>query len=172
MAWDVEISPERFEEHDVIGAVHCAAFNDTYEAAVVAGLRDGGFAIASLVARVDGQVAGHVMFSRMTVLVDGRCVPAAALAPLAVDEKWRRLGLGGKLVEAGLAACRDAGMHCVVVLGEPAYYRRFGFSLQAMAHLRTPYGPGKLMALELLPGALAGTAGEVRYPAPFGRAQG
>ena len=168
----VEITPERQDEHAAIGAVHCAAFNDTYEAAVVAGLRDGGFAIASLVARVDGQMAGHVMFSRMTVLVDGRDVPAAALAPLAVDGRWRRMGLGERLVEAGIAAARQAGKACVVVLGDPAYYRRFGFSLHATAHLRTPYGPGKLMGLELVPGALAGVAGEVRYPAPFGRAQG
>ena len=168
----VEITPERAQDHEAIAAIHCAAFNDSYEAAVVAGLRAGGFAIASLVSRVDGRVAGHVMFSRMTVLVDGRDVPAAALAPLAVDENWRQMGLGGRLVETGIEAARSAGMHCVVVLGNPQYYRRFGFSLQAMAHLRTPYGPGKLMALELLPGALAGTAGEVRYPAPFGRAQG
>ena len=168
----VEITPERAEDHAAIGAVHCAAFNDTYEAAVVAGLRDQGFAIASLVARARGQVAGHVMFSRMTVWVDGREVPAAALAPLAVDEHWRRMGLGGRLVEAGIEAARAAGMHCAVVLGDPAYYRRFGFSLQAIAHLRTPYGPGKLMGLELVADALRGVAGEVRYPAPFSRAQG
>ena len=167
----VEITPERPDDHAAIGAVHCAAFNDTYEAGVVAGLRDGGFAIASLVARVDRQVAGHVMFSRMTVRVDGRDVPAAALAPLAVDENWRRLGLGSRLVEAGIEAAREAGMHCAVVLGEPTYYRRFGFSLQAIAHLRTPYGPGKLMGLELLSGVLSGVAGEVLYPAPFSRTQ-
>ena len=168
----VEITPERPGDQAAIAAVHCAAFNHTYEAAVVAGLREGGFAIASLVARVDGQVAGHVMFSRMTVRVDSRDVPAAALAPLAVDENWRRMGLGGRLVEAGIGAAREAGMHCVVVFGDPQYYRRFGFSLQAMAHLRTPYGPGRLMGLELVPGAMAGQAGEVRYPAPFARAQG
>ena len=168
----IDIGPEHPADVPRITAVHCAAFNDTYEAAVVAGLRDGGFAIAWLVARVSGQVAGHVMFSRMTVMVDGRDVRAAALAPLAVDAQWRRLGLGERLVRAGIAAARDAGMQCVVVLGDPDYYQRFGFSLQAMAHLRTPYGPGKLMGLELLPGVLAGQAGAVRYPAPFGRAQG
>jgi putative acetyltransferase len=171
LAREVEIGPERPGEEAAIAAVHCAAFNDTYEAGVVAGLREGGFAIASLVARVDGAVAGHVMFSRISVTVDGRAVAAAALAPLAVAEAWRRMGLGAKLVEAGLEACRAAGMACVVVLGDPAYYRRFGFSLAAMAHLRTRYGPGKLMALELVPGVLSGTGGVVRYPPPFARAQ-
>jgi len=42
IAREVEIGPERADEAAAIGAVHCAAFNDTYEAAVVAGLRDGG----------------------------------------------------------------------------------------------------------------------------------
>jgi putative acetyltransferase len=168
----VEIGPERPDELAAIGAVHCAAFNDTYEAAVVAGLREGGHAIASLVARVDGAVAGHVMFSRITVVVDGRALAAAALAPLAVDARWRRFGLGARLVAAGLDACRAAGMDGVVVLGDPAYYGRFGFTLAALAHLRAPYGPGKLMGLDLVAGALAGRAGHVAYPPPFSRAQG
>lgn len=171
MAPVLEIGPERPEEIAAIGAVHCAAFNDIYEAGVVAGLRAAGLAIASMVARVDGAVAGHVMFSRMTVVVDGRALSAAALAPLAVDEGWRRLGLGGRLVAAGLDACRAAGMDCVVVLGDPAYYARFGFSLAALAHLRSPYGAGKLMGLALVDGALAGSSGHVAYPAAFGRAQ-
>ena len=167
-----EIGPERPDELAAIGAVHCAAFDDTYEAGVVAGLRDAGVAIASLVARVDGVVAGHVMFSDLFLTVDGRSVVAAALAPLAVDARWRRLGLGARLVEAGLDACRARGIAAVVVLGDPVFYGRFGFSLAALARVRSPYGPGKLMGLELVPCALAGRAGEVRYPAPFTRAQG
>lgn len=166
------IGPERPGEYAAIGALHCAAFKGTYEAAVVDGLRAGGWAIAGIVGRAGGAVVGHVMFSTLSLIVDGRAVRAVALAPLAVHADWRRLGLGARLVEAGLAACRAGGVAAVVVLGDPAYYRRFGFSLQALAHVRSPYGPGKLMGLELVPGALAGAAGEVRYPAPFGRAQG
>jgi len=59
----------------------------------------------------------------------------------------------------------------VLVLGDPAYYRPFGFDAVLIAHLRTPYAPGALMGLELVTGALAGHAGEVRYPPPFTRAQ-
>lgn len=171
MAREVEIGPERAGEEAAIGAVHCAAFNDTYEAAVVAGLREGGWAIASLVGRVEGAVVGHVMFSTIALEVDGRAVRTAALAPLAVDEHWRALGIGGRLVREGIAICRAQGVEAVVVLGDPAYYRRFGFSLEALAHVRSPYGPGKLLGLELAAGALAGRAGQVRYPAPFTRAQ-
>ncbi len=171
MAREVEIGLEREGEDAAIGAVHCAAFNDTYEAAVVAGLREGGWAIASLVGRVDGAVVGHVMFSTIALEVDGRAPRTAALAPLAVDEHWRALGVGGQLVRAGLAICRAQGVEAVVVLGDPAYYRRFGFALEALAHVRSPYGPGKLLGLELVAGALAGQAGQVRYPAPFTRAQ-
>jgi len=111
------------------------------------------------------------MFSTIALEVDGRAVRTAALAPLAVDEHWRALGIGGRLVREGLALCRAQGVEAVVVLGDPAYYRRFGFSLEALAHVRSPYGPSKLMGFDLVPGALAGRAGAARYPAPFSRAQ-
>jgi len=167
----LSFGPERPEEIAAIGAVHRAAFGDTYEAAVVDGLRAGGWAFASLVARVGEEVVGHVMFSELSVTVDGQAVPSAALAPLAVAEAYRGVGIGGRLVQMGLEAARAHGSYAVLVLGDPAYYRPFGFDAAVIAHLRTPYEPGKLMALELVTGALAGRGGEVRYPPPFTRAQ-
>jgi putative acetyltransferase len=169
---EVEVGAERPDEAAAIAALHRAAFGDTYEAAVVDGLRAGGWAFASLVARVDGAVAGHVMFSDIALSVDGRALRTAALAPLAVEAGRRAQGIGGRLVRAGLAICRERAVEAVVVLGDPAYYRRFGFTVQALAHVRSPYGPGRLLGLELAPGALAGGTGEVRYPPPFSRAQG
>lgn len=167
----LSFGPERAGEEAAIAAVHRAAFGGDYEAAVVDGLRAGGFAFASLVARMADEVIAHVMFSDMTVTVDGTRVPAAALAPLAVAEGWRGVGIGGRLVQMGLVAAREHGSYAVLVLGDPAYYRPFGFDAGLIAHLRTPYAPGALMALELVTGALAGHSGEVRYPPPFTRAQ-
>lgn len=167
----LRFGPEQPGEAAGIAEVHRAAFGGEYEADVVAGLREGGFAFASLVARLDTTVLAHVMFSDISVVVDGRTVKAAALAPLAVAEGWRGAGIGGRLVQMGLEACAAHGSAVVVVLGDPDYYGRFGFSVAAMAHLDTPYGRGKLMALELVAGALAGAGGVVRYPAPFSRAQ-
>jgi len=167
----LSFGPERAGEEAAIAAVHRAAFGGDYEASVVDGLRAGGWTFASLVARMADSVVGHVMFSDMAVTVDGRAVPSAALAPLAVAEGWRGVGIGGRLVQMGLEAARAHGSYAVLVLSDPAYYRPFGFDAGLIAHLRIPYPPGALMALELVTGALAGRAGEVRYPPPFTRAQ-
>jgi putative acetyltransferase len=165
----LSFGPEQPGDEAAIAALHRAAFGGDTEATLVAALRDGGFAFASLVARVADTVVAHVMFSTMIVVVDGARVPAAALAPLAVAEGWRGMGIGGRLVQMGLVAAGEHGSYAVLVLGDPAYYRPFGFDAALIAHLRTPYPPGALMALELVTGALAGHAGEVRYPPPFAR---
>jgi putative acetyltransferase len=167
----LSFGPERPEDIPAIAALHQAAFSDTYEAAVVDGLRAGGWAFASLVARLGDEVVGHVMFSTLAVTVDGQGVASAALAPLSVAEGYRGVGIGTRLVQMGLEAARAHGSYAVLVQGDPAYYRPFGFDAAVIAHLRTPYDPGKLMALELVTGALAGRGGEVRYPPPFTRAQ-
>jgi len=54
-------------------------------------------------------------------------VPAALLGPLAVAPDNQRRGIGGEIVRAGLARLAEAGCHGVFVLGDPAYYARFGF---------------------------------------------
>lgn len=163
----VEIGPQRADENAAVTAVHRAAFGGDYEAGVVAALREGGWAIASLVARAEGRVVGHVMFSELGLTIDGRAVAAAALAPLAVDVNWRRGGAGAGLVEAGLAAARAHGSAAVLVHGDPAYYGRFGFSAAAIGHVTTPYRPGVLLGLALQQGAFDGVAGAVTYPPPF-----
>jgi predicted N-acetyltransferase YhbS len=69
-------------------------------------------------------------------------------------------------VQRGLELCRERGESIVVLLGHPEYYPRFGFSAALAKNLRSPYsGAGSAwMALELVPGALDGVGGEVRYP--------
>ena len=68
----------------------------------------------------------------------------------------------------GLRACTAAGHRAVVVLGHPDYYPRFGFSARLAERLQAPFSGPAFMALELVPGALADVAGQVRYPPPFG----
>jgi len=53
-------------------------------------------------------------------------------------------------------------------MGHPAYYPRFGFSAAQARLLASPFPPEAYMALELIPGALDGIRGKVRYPAAFG----
>jgi len=119
----------------------------------------------SLVAEVDEVIIGHVGFSPVTA---ASTTAGAGLAPLAVVESHRRRGVAASLIRDGLAACREAGFGWVVVLGEPAYYARFGFRAASEFGLRDEYGGGAaFQAIELSRGALSVGAGLVRYAEAF-----
>jgi putative acetyltransferase len=161
------IRPEMAADHAVIRDVNRLAFGGADEARLVDALRDGGHVRASFVAEVDGRVVGHVLFSELPIVTKGRIIEALALAPLAVIPSHQRRGIGSMLVVDGLKACAGAGHRVVVVLGHPEFYPRFGFTAKSAERLRSPYSGPAFMAVELVPGALEGVAGEVRYPPPF-----
>ncbi|MGM0584957.1 MAG: GNAT family N-acetyltransferase [Pseudomonadota bacterium] len=80
--------------------------------------------VLSLVAREDGRIVGHAMFTPGRA----RGEAVALLGPLAVTPEAQGRGLGSALVRAGFARLEAAGARRVLVLGDPAYYRRFGFA--------------------------------------------
>ena len=71
----------------------------------------------------EGGVVGHVVCTRGRV--DGR--PALGLGPLSVHPRQQRQGVGSALVHAVLGAADALGATLVALLGDPAYYGRFGF---------------------------------------------
>jgi putative acetyltransferase len=164
----VVVRPETPDDLEAIREVNRQAFGREDEARLVDALRAGGYARLSLVAEEAGQVVGHVLFSDLPVVTPAGPVQALALAPLAVLPARQRQGIGSRLVQEGLRACAGAGHRAVIVLGHPAYYPRFGFSAGLAGRLKSPFSGPAFMALELVPGALAGVTGEVRYPPPFG----
>ncbi|HEU4492467.1 MAG TPA: N-acetyltransferase [Jiangellales bacterium] len=111
-----------------------------------------------------GPVVGHVAGTRLDV--GGGA--AVALAPLAVDPDHQRRGVGSALVEAQLAAARGLGERLVVVLGDPAYYSRFGFRPARELGITGPYDDAgeAFQALPLTDGPLV--SGWATYAAPFG----
>jgi putative acetyltransferase len=118
-----------------------------------------------LVAEVEGAVVGHIAFSPVTTASGAVGV---GLAPVAVAESHRRRGIAAALVRAGLEACHAAGFGWAVVMGEPAYYSRFGFRPAAEFGLSDEYGGGQaFQAIELVAGALPVGAGLVRYAPEF-----
>lgn len=164
----VGIRAESTDDRDAIRRVNQLAFGGDDEANLVESLRDGGFIMVSLVAEADGEIVGHILFSRVAIITSARVVDALALAPMSVLPSHQRLGIGSKLVAAGLDACRKRHHRIVVVLGHPEYYPRFGFSSQLARPLESPFGGGEAwMAIELVPGALDGVQGRVEFPAPF-----
>jgi putative acetyltransferase len=93
----------------------------------------------SLVAVIDSRVAGNIIFTRCR-LEGGTCL-AALLAPLAVAPDQQKQGIGSALVRAGLARLRQEGIEAVYVLGDPAYYGRFGFLPERSVRTPCPIPP-------------------------------
>ena len=153
---------------DEIAALLALAFGGTEESVLVADLRADGAVIVALAATENGRILGHILFSELPIETDGGVLRAAALAPLAVLLERQRQGIGSALVRAGLAACRERGVGAAVVLGDPEYYPRFGFSAKAARGLRAAFRGAAFMALELVPGCLDGLTGTVRYAKAFG----
>ena len=156
-----DIRPERPGDAADIDRVHRTAFPGPEEAGLVADLRAAGRAAVSLVAVVDGTVVGHILLSPATP------APGLGLAPLAVVPAFQRRGIGSDLVRAGLEAARSTGAAYVVVLGDPAYYGRFGFRPAASLGLSCVFGGGD--AFQVLALGSAPPAGRITYAPEFSR---
>lgn len=163
----ISIRPYAAADAAAVHALHSAAFPGPGETQLVTALHAGGYAPISLVAVQDGALVGHVVFSRLHMMIDGRFVAALALAPVAVQPALQKQGIGSALIRAGHQKARDENWEALVVLGEPAYYRRFGYDASVLAHIASPYAGEYLMGLELVPGVLAGDEGEMSYAPPF-----
>jgi putative acetyltransferase len=134
---------------DIIGihALLDQAFSGEPVGQLVDDLRSEDDLLLSLVAEVDGQIAGHIGFS--PVAIAPCLVRAVQLSPLAVAEPHRRQGIGAELVRSGIDRCRVLDIDAILVLGDPHYYQRFGFDPSLAARLRSRWSGPHLMALSL-----------------------
>jgi putative acetyltransferase len=150
--------------------VHEAAFGRPDEARIAARLREEASPLVSLVAEESSRLIAHVLFSPVTIEGDAPGPPAGALGPVGVLPDAQRRGIGSTLIRAGIEACRALDWRVLFVLGAPAYYARFGFTLAASRglHYASQDFDAAFQVLELAPSALAGARGWVRYHAAFG----
>lgn len=168
----VKIRPEISADYPSIYSVNRLAFRgrDAEPALVRAIQESNDFdPRLSLVADLNEQVVGHILFSPIKIQSSNRTRLALALAPMAVIPEHQGKGIGSLLVREGLEAARAAGHTIVIVLGHPDFYPRFGFSAELAKPLICPWGDcGEAwMALELVPSALDHVAGKVIYPEAF-----
>ena len=155
---------------DAVRETNDLAFDGPLEGRIVDALRGMPGSI-SLVATLEHRVVGHILFTPVTIEppVDRRI---AGLAPMAVRPEHQRMGVGSRLIRAGLDECRTLGYSAVVVLGHPEYYPRFGFRPAHTwgLHCEFQSPPEAFMALELEDGAFSGVSGLVRYLPQFAEA--
>lgn len=165
---NVHIRAECDADRERTFAVVESAFGSRLEADLVDALRRSAEPQISLVAEVDGEVAGHVFFSPITIETDGPAPRAAQLSPVAVLPELQNRAIGSALIHAGLAECRAVGWSAVFLVGNPVYYARFGFRLAGPLGFSYP-GPldPYLQLLELEAGALAGVGGRIRLHPAF-----
>jgi putative acetyltransferase len=171
---DITIRHERPEDRERVWEIHRAAFGRDVEADLVDALRGNAKPEISLVAieggEDDGRIVGHVYLSRVHV-GDARR-PAMGLAPVGVDPSVQQRDVGGKLCRRGLEECRVLGEPVVFVLGDAAYYPRFGFEPalpRGLYYKSEAFASGFFVAI-LEDGAADGLEGEVFYHPAFDEA--
>jgi putative acetyltransferase len=126
----MHIRTERSVDAEAIHKLTVAAFQtvpygDGSEGRVIDMLRSSGALALSLVAEEDGEIVGQVTFSPVTI--EGQEGPWLCLGPVAVKPERKSEGIGAALIREGLAQIAASGCATCVLLGNPSYYRRFGF---------------------------------------------
>ena len=165
------IRAERKEDIEDIHLVNRLAFGQEDEAVLVERIRESSGFIPelSLVAVKDSQVIGHILFSQIQVETDAENVTVLSLAPMAVLPEFQNAGIGSQLVKAGLKKCQELDYTIIVVIGHPEYYPRFGFIPARKKGLIPPFSvPNEaFLVCELVPDALEGIEGKIKYPPEF-----
>ncbi len=166
---DLVIRPEEAGDREQVFEVNAQAFETDAEARLVDALRPVTEPLISLVAILKDRVAGHILFTPITVDNAPEAAATMALGPMAVLPELQKQGIGSMLVPAGLEECRSLATEAVFVMGHAEYYPRFGFTPAAPLGLRykserfDPY----FMVIELRPGTLASMSGHVYYRPEF-----
>ncbi len=163
----LSIRAERQGDEAAIRALTAAAFadlpySDGSEPRIIDAMRDDGDLALSLVAETGGEILGHVAFSPVTL--EGGEDGWFGLGPVSVHPDRQRRGIGTRLIEAGIAELHLRGARGIVLVGDPAYYARFGFERDP--RLAYPHPGGEHLQRLILSGE--GTGGVVRYAPAFG----
>jgi putative acetyltransferase len=163
---NVEIREERPEDIAAIRELNRNAFGRDQEANIVDALRASGNTLLSLVATLNGQVVGHILYSPISIAGSAW---GAALGPMAVSPEYQRQEIGSKLVEAGNLRIKGAGHPFIIVLGHAHYYPQFGFVLASSHGVRCEWEvPDDVFMLLILDQSrMKGVSGQAKYRNEF-----
>lgn len=152
-----------------IAKVITDAFGQPNEAKLVEAIRNSENYIPelSLVAEVDGNIVGHILFSYIH-LAGKETLPVLALAPVAVLPQFQNQGIGTALVQYGLEKADELGEALVIVLGHPSFYSRFGFVQSTDYGIKSPFKvPAEAFMVKPLKNYEIKYTGDVIYPQIF-----
>jgi putative acetyltransferase len=163
-----DIRPEQSSDVAAVRALVTAAFGlDGDTAGFVEAVRDQAQVCLAQVAVAGGAIVGHAQWCVAPLIVDGRPVKGVYLACLSTQPTLQKRGVGSRLVRSGLGRLAQDGYEAASLLGDPAYYGRFGFSSDLAARIDAPHpsrGRG-FQAIELASGALDGGTVRAQFPA-------
>ncbi len=165
---NIRFRPRSTEDSKNIYQLNQLAFGEAVEANLVNDLFEDKSAkpIISFVAEHDQKIVGFVLFTRVYIM--DQDVLMHILAPLAVSPHYRGMGIGGHLINHGLASLKQIGSQLSFVLGHESYYSKFGFEPNAARFRLTapfpipPQFAGAWMVQELNSGALARLVGQIQ----------
>ena len=162
----------REQLHDVsaIRKLNTEAFGQAEEAGIVDSIRKNcGEDAVSLVAVLEDQVVGHILFSPVRVECGDRVVHGMGLGPMAVLPEHQRTGIGSELVRVGVSEMRGSCCPFVIVLGHPQFYPRFGFEPASRRGIRCEWEvPDEAFMILILEATeMDGVSGLARYRSEF-----
>jgi len=159
-----EIRTEWPEDASAVEALVARVFGPGRFAKSAYRLREGVDPVVELsfIAIEQGILRGSVRFWPIYVGAE----PALLLGPLAVESDQRGRGIGIALMQAGIEKARELGHRAIILVGDPPYYARVGFTPLPRGRVRFP-GPvdrGRILGFALSDGALDLLQGDVRRP--------
>jgi putative acetyltransferase len=108
-----------------IAAFRTLPISNHTEQFIINALRAAGALTISLVATINERVVGHVAFSPVTIS-DG-AIGWYGLGPVSVLPEYQKQGIGKSLINEGLSLLKQMGGQGCALVGDPNYYKRFGF---------------------------------------------
>lgn len=161
--WVIELTEKAFETLEI---------SDHNEGRLVDKLRKAPTFIdeLSLVAEVNGQVVGHILFTPVEIDNGHQKFQSLVLAPVSVLPEFQKIGIGGQLISAGHHKAKELGFQSAILLGHPGYYPRFGYKPASGWGIKTHYelpSDDVFMAIELTENGLSGVSGMVIFPPEF-----
>jgi len=162
-------TPEEFSQiYDLVKvAFQTAKVSDGKEQDFVNQLRSNGNYIPelALVAEENGKLIGHIMLTKTYIVDRENKFETLLLAPISVALEYRNRGVGSNLIKESFKLAKEMGYTSVFLVGDPAYYHRFGFKSAVNFGIKHTHNipDENVMACELVPGALDGISGTIDF---------